>query len=127
MFSREVNVLKDRIKKVRTQNTLTMEQFGNRIGITKSSVSLLESGKNSPSEQTIKLICREFGVSYIWLTEGIEPMYESMDIDSMTKIDNIMTGENEFAKNLFKEFAKLDESEWKLLEKIIKNLFENQK
>lgn len=119
--------MKDRIKKVRTQNTLTMEQFGNRIGITKSSVSLLESGKNSPSEQTIKLICKEFGVSYIWLTEGIEPMYESIDINLMTKIDSIMTGENEFAKNLFKEFAKLDESEWKLLEKIMKKLFENQK
>ena len=119
--------MKNRINKVRTQNNLTMEQFGNKIGITKSSVSLLESGKNSPSEQTIKLICKEFGVSYLWLTEGIEPMYETMDIDSMAQIDSIMTGKNEFAKNLFKEFSKLDESEWKLLERIIRNLFENLK
>ena len=36
--------MKERIKKVRKSHNLTMEQFGNRIGITKSSVSLLESG-----------------------------------------------------------------------------------
>ena len=40
----------------------------------------------------------------------------------MARIDDIMTGENEFAKNLFREFAKLDDAEWKMLEKLIKNI-----
>lgn len=114
--------MNERIRIVRKKSGLSMEKFGNRIGITKSSVSLLESGKNSPSEQTIKLICREFNVSYLWLTEGIEPMYEDLETASMAQIDAIMTGENEFAKKLFREFAKLNEDEWKVLEKIINNL-----
>lgn len=116
--------MKDRIKKVRKSNNLSMEKFGERIGITKSSVSLLESGKNSPSEQTIKLICKEFNVSYEWLTEGTGEMEENIDQATMTRIDAIMTGENEIAKNIFKAFSKLDKSEWELLEKIIKTVSE---
>lgn len=100
----------------------TQKDFGSQIGLKPNSVSDIESGKNNPTEQTIKAICREFNVSYLWLTEEIEPMKESLDTDSMARIDDIMTGENEFAKNLFREFAKLDNSEWKTLEKLIKNI-----
>lgn len=99
-----------------------MEKFGDKIGITKASVSRIESGENNPSEQTLILICREFKIRYQWLTEGIEPMYEELDSDCMNRIDAIMTGENEFAKNLFKAFSKLDTDEWKMLEKIIQSL-----
>lgn len=49
-------------------------------------------------------------------------MYEELDSECMTRIDAIMTGENEFAKNLFKAFSKLDTDEWKMLEKIIQSL-----
>lgn len=111
-----------RINMVRKNSGLSMEKFGERIGITKSSVSLLESGKNSPSEQTIKLICREFNINYQWLTRGIGAMYEPTDAASMARIDAIMTGENEFAKKIFREFSKLDKNEWIVLEKIIKNI-----
>lgn len=114
--------MKNRIKKVRLDSGLSQPEFGKRISISRSAVWKLENGENMPSEQTIKLICKEFKVRYIWLTEGIEPIYEEMDWDSISQIDAIMTGENEFAKNLFKEFAKLDEDEWKLLEKLIKKL-----
>lgn len=100
----------------------TQKDFGSQIGLKSNSVSDIENGKNKPTEQTIKAICREFNIGYLWLTEGIEPMKESLDTDSMARIDDIMTGENEFAKNLFKEFAKLDDSEWKTLEKLIKNI-----
>ena len=116
--------MKDRVKKVRAESGLNQSEFGKKISISRSAVWKIENGENTPSEQTIKLICKEFGISYLWLTEGIEPMKESLDTDSMSRIDDIMTGENEFAKNLFKEFAKLGDSEWELLERIIKNLAE---
>jgi transcriptional regulator with XRE-family HTH domain len=43
-----------RIRQIRKENKLTMEQFGKRISISKVSVSRIESGINNPSEQTIK-------------------------------------------------------------------------
>lgn len=61
----------DRIKNLRKENGLTQVEFGSRIGITFSSVSLLEKGTNNPSEQTIRAICSEFNVSRDWLVDGI--------------------------------------------------------
>ena len=53
---------------------ITQKEFGSQIGLKPNSVSDIESGKNTATEQTIKAICREFKVRYQWLTEGIEPM-----------------------------------------------------
>lgn len=118
-----MNSIGDRIKYLRKEQlNKTQKEFGSRIGLKPNSVSDIESGKNKPTEQTLKAICREFNVSYLWITEGVEPIYEVLDADSMARIDDIMTGENEFAKNLFREFAKLDDSEWKTLEKLLKNI-----
>lgn len=68
--------MKDRIREVREYFGLSMEKFGSRIGIGKASISLLESGKNNPSVQTITLICREFGVNEQWLRTGEGEMFE---------------------------------------------------
>lgn len=71
----------ERIKQLRLLQGLTMEQFGERIGIKRASVSLIESGKNNPSDQTIMLICREFGYNEEWLRDGIEPKKPVIDVD----------------------------------------------
>lgn len=105
---------------------ISQKEFGDVIGLKPNSISCIETGTNAPTEQNIKSICREFKVRYQWLTEGIEPMYEELDSDCMTRIDAIMTGENEFAKSLFKAFSRLDTEEWKLLEKLISDLKKNE-
>lgn len=116
--------MNERIKIVRKNNKLSQAEFGNRIGITKSSVSLLESGKNQPSEQTINLICKEFEINYLWLTQGIGSMEEQADHSAIDRIDAIMTGSNETAKSILKAFSKLGKDEWTLLAKIIKDISE---
>lgn len=62
--------MSERIKQIRKGKDISQEEFGNKIGITRSSVSLLESGRNNPSKQTIKLICQEFSVNELWLRTG---------------------------------------------------------
>lgn len=64
-----------RIKEIRNSVHMTQEEFANRICIGKSALSRLESGVNNPSDQTIKLICSEFGIRREWLETGLEPMY----------------------------------------------------
>ena len=66
----------ERIKAVRKYFHLTMKEFGAKIGIKNSSVSLLESGKNSPSDRTVLAICREFKVSEGWLRTGEGDMFD---------------------------------------------------
>ena len=112
-----------RIRKVFLDSGKSQTEIGKMIGKTSQYVwKLLNNDNSKPSESVIRDICRAFGISYLWLTEGIEPIQESSDSDSMSRIDDIMAGENEFAKNLFREFSKLDNSEWKVLEKLIKNI-----
>lgn len=104
---------------------MSRREFGEKLGVTESVIVNIEYNRLQRPDQKeplYKLICKEFNINYTWLTKGIEPMYEETDTSSMARIDAIMTGENEFAKNLFKEFSKLDKSEWELLEKIIKNI-----
>lgn len=76
-----------RVEEVRKAFNLSMEKFGSRIGITRSSVNSIEKGVNNPSEQTIKLICKEFNIDYLWLTEGIgDDMFTEIP---ETLLDNI--------------------------------------
>lgn len=117
--------MKDRIKKIRQLTKLNQTEFAKKIALSRSAICKIERGENNPSEQTLKLICKEFNISYLWLTQGIGPMQELVDSSTQARIDNIMTGENDFAKNLFKEFSKLEKEEWALLEKIIKNISQN--
>lgn len=65
-----MSAINDRIRELRKGKGLTMEQFGDVIGLTKATVSRLESGAVSATEQTVKSICREFGVSETWLRTG---------------------------------------------------------
>ena len=65
-----MSAINDRIRELRKNKGLTMEQFGEVIGLTKATVSRLESGAVSATEQTVKSICREFGVSEVWLRTG---------------------------------------------------------
>ena len=62
--------MNERIKQIRKEAGLTLEKFGKRIGITAASCSTIESGKSNPSTQTIRSICREFGVNENWLRTG---------------------------------------------------------
>lgn len=77
-----------RINVVRKKLNLTLEKFGEKIGISKVSVRAIEKGINNPSEQTIKLICSVYNVDYAWLTQGIgEDIFISIP---ESKIDQIM-------------------------------------
>lgn len=77
-----------RINVVRKKLNLTLEKFGEKIGISKVSVRAIEKGINNPSEQTIKLICSVYNVDYAWLTQGIgEDIFISIP---ESKIDKIM-------------------------------------
>lgn len=114
----------ERVKELRKVLGLTLERFGEKLGIQKSAVSKIERGENNLTEQMTKSICREFGVDYIWLTTGDGEMFVESDNDIMESIDRIMMGENDFHKNLFKTFARLDDDELVALEKIIDKFIE---
>lgn len=118
----------ERVKEIRKSDkvNLTMEKFGERIGLKKSAVSLIESGKNALTDANIKSICREFGVDYMWLTTGEGEMFVETDDDFFERIDRIMAGENETRKNMFKALLYASDEDIEALARIIE-LFTNAK
>lgn len=116
--------MNDRLNLLRKTLKISQEEFGKRLGVTGASISRLEKGERNITEQMVKSICREFNVDYIWLTTGEGEMFIDSDDDIIETIDRIMIGENEFHKNLFKTFARLDEDELLALESIMTKAIE---
>lgn len=65
----------ERIKQVRKSLNLTLEVFGQRIGITNAAMSKVENGKRNVTEQVRRAVCREFGVNESWLLSGEGDMF----------------------------------------------------
>ncbi len=59
-----------RLNEIRKEKELSQEEFGKRLGVGKSAISLLESGRSKITEQMVKLICKEFDVNENWLRTG---------------------------------------------------------
>ena len=114
----------ERIREVRKNLGLTLEKFGEKIGIKKNSVSQLENGKNSVTEQVVKAICREYNVDYMWLTTGDGEMFIDTDDDFIERIDRIMAGEDEARKNLFKFMLELSDEDIAALDRLMKKAIE---
>ena len=70
-----MNSIDYRIKLLRKTLNLSMEKFGEKIGLTKASISEIESGITPLTEKNIKLICSIYNVDYFRLTEGTGEMF----------------------------------------------------
>ena len=112
-----------RIKAVRKTLGLTLDKFGERLGISNSACSALETGKNKPSEQTIRAICREFGVNEIWLRTGAGEMFrpEEESEELARNLKRLMNGRpDSLARRAARVLLRYepDGPEWQVLEKI---------
>ena len=113
--------MNERLKLLRKELHITLDQFGERVGVTKSAISNIENGNRSLTEQMIKSICREFNVDEEWLRNGTGSMFieRTRDEEIAKFIGTIQSVDDDsFMKKFISMLAKLDESEWKLLEKM---------
>lgn len=70
--------MNERIKKLRKVLDLTQQEFADKIGMKQNTIATYEMGRSIPSDQTIRSIHREFGVSEEWLKNGIGEMFENV-------------------------------------------------
>lgn len=116
--------MNERIKEIRKNAGLTMEQFGEKIGMKKSSVSQIESAKNNPSDSSIKMICREFNVDEHWLRTGEGAPYK--ELTRKEKIaeffgDVLNEGDDDsFKVQVVELLANLEVDDWRYLADMLK-------
>lgn len=111
--------INERIKEIRKALNLTLDKFGERIGVKKAAVSRWENG-DKIADRMILSICREFNVNEEWLRNGTGEMFlqrDKLQVISEFAADMIKEP-NSFKTRLFEAMAKLDESDWIAIEQI---------
>lgn len=115
----------ERIKELRKYLDLTMEKFGERLGVGKTAISKLENNERNLTDQMAISICREFNVNETWLRTGEGDMFEPMSRGETIAqfAGELMKDEDDsFRRRLVEALAQLDEKEWEILEGIAKKL-----
>lgn len=117
--------MNERIKTLRKTLNLTLEQFGERVGVTKMTISRIENGKNNVTEQMCKSICREFNIREDWLRNGTGEMFENLSEDEKIAsiLGSVFTDTDseiyDFKMAVFRELGKLDEKDWIVIRKLV--------
>jgi transcriptional regulator with XRE-family HTH domain len=119
-----LNDIGERIRQLRKDTlNLTLVEASARLGISNQSISAIETGKNNPSDQTIRSICREFGVNEIWLRTGAGEMFrpEEESEELARNLKRLMNGRpDSLARRAVRVLLRYepDGPEWQVLEKI---------
>lgn len=119
-----MNDIGERIRQLRKDTlNLTLVEASARLGISNQSISAIETGKNNPSDQTIRSICREFGVNEIWLRTGVGEMFrpEEESEELARNLKRLMNGRpDSLARRAVRVLLRYepDGPEWQVLEKI---------
>lgn len=117
----------ERIKLLRKELKLSQEEFGKKIGITKSSISLYEKNAITPTEQSLKSICREFNVDYFWLTEGTGEMFEKIKKESPLDMLSEDYDINELDKLVILKYLQLSKEDRKSINNFILGVHDMEK
>lgn len=116
--------MKNRIKQIRSSNPNWKSQdlFASFLGIPKANLSSYETGRRTPTDAVIQLICEKCSVNEEWLRTGNGDMFVSGIKDkqiSAMLADVMKSGEDSFRHRLVSALARLDDEGWDNLEKLI--------
>lgn len=85
--------LNDKIIKLRKDNNLSQEEFGNKINVSRQAISKWENGESNPEIDKIKEISKFFNVSYEYLLNNdIDTQEIKIEESSKVKKKKINTG-----------------------------------
>ncbi len=125
--------MNERLKELRATLGITLEEFGKKVGITRSAVGRLEKGERNLTEQMIISICREFDVNEEWLRTGAGEMFDRLtDQQKVMKYAGLLLKDTDSIvasaiKTFLVTYEQLDDTSKAVLEKIASQYLENWK
>lgn len=125
-----MEAINERFRQLREAKKLSQEDFASGAHRTRSEIKNIEYGKTTPKEEVILGVCAAYNVNEKWLRTGEGNMFipVSRDAEIAAFMGDVMHGESgDFRRRLIAVLAKLDTSEWELLEKMALKLAEECK
>lgn len=116
----------ERIRLIRKELNLTLEKFGERLGVGKTAISKLEKGERSLTDQMARSICREYNVSYDYLVNGEGEMFDDLP---QTVLDELCAQYDlsDFDRMLVEMYVELPKELREQTENCIKKFLEKKK
>lgn len=99
----------ERIRSVRKELNLTLEKFGEKLGVQRSAVSKIERGERGLTDQMIISICREFNVNYDYLVDGEGEMFDDLPETIMDELC-LQYGLDDFDRAIIEMYIHLPEA-----------------
>nr|UVY01029.1 MAG: helix-turn-helix domain protein [Bacteriophage sp.] len=114
----------ERVLEIRKSLNLTMDKFGEKLGVQKSAISKIEKDKVNLSDQMVKSICREYNVNYDYLVNGEGEMFDDLP---QTVLDELCMQYDcdDFDRVLIEEYLKLNTNDKQIIKNFIKNICKN--
>lgn len=111
----------ERVKAIRRSLKLTLEKFGERLGVGKTAISKIEKGENNLSVQMAKAICNEFRVNREYLESGVGEMFSEVP---QTVVDELCEQYDldDFDRIMLQEYLKMDEASRNVLKTYIRKI-----
>lgn len=113
-----------RIKELRKAMKKSQEEFGKMLGLSKSGISDIESGRRNVTEQHI-IMLKNNNVSEHWIRTGEGEMFLPTDIETeIAKLTVQLLAEqsDSFKSRLITALARLSEDQWELLAQIAEEI-----
>ena len=116
--------MKDRLKKIRNESPYGNSQssFDEFLGIPQANLASYETGRRTPTDAVIQLICQKCNVNQDWLRTGNGEMFVELSKDEqisamLGEIQRL--GDENFKYRLVSALCKLSESDWTALENLV--------
>lgn len=119
-----------RVRELRSTLNLTLEKFGEKLGVGKTAISKIEHQERNLTEQMLKSICREFNVNEQWLRTGEGEPFKERPLSEEVGyyVEDLLDYEghgNPFYDaiiEMMKEYTELDEKSQAVIREYFRNV-----
>lgn len=123
--------MNERIKELRKSLGLTLEKFGERLGVGKSVLSQIENGHCNVTDQMFRSICREFSVNEKWLQSGEGEMFHIPDDEDAVLVSDLLENTDDVfyqsVLELIRTYKQLQPESQQVLRNVLQQFAENIK
>nr|DAF35891.1 MAG TPA: helix-turn-helix domain protein [Caudoviricetes sp.] len=117
--------INERVCELITAKQIKKTQFAKELGISQPYVSELCKGTKSPSDRTIRDICRLYDVNETWLRTGEGQMFVAKSREQeIGEFFADVVKDQGFKKNFVNMLARMTAEEWALMERKMREVLE---
>ena len=122
--------MNSRIKELRKHLNINQENFGTRIGVSRSTIANYETGAREPLDAVVTSICKEFSVNELWLRTGSGEMFRQISREEeLANLigKHLLSCDPSFKHRLISVLLRMSPDEWEMLERKAQELLEETK